>query len=125
MDNGRNLIDMVCEAFESTEEEEHNQGGGGGGGDGGEEEAEPQACFNFSERLQCVLQLPGWIDGALCVCRRAIETMPAPCSHACPPAPTRRHLPRAAAAQARPAGVCRCRPRLWSQVCRGAVCGNP
>ena len=57
MDNGRNLIDMVCEAFESTEEEAKEQGGGfsrggGGGEDGSGEEAEQQACFNFSERPQ-------------------------------------------------------------------------
>ena len=139
MDNGRNLIDMVCEAFESTEEEETEQGGSGGSGNGGLEEAEPQACFNFSEHLHhacccCQCACPAghagqmgirlcayalWRRAAIHMCGLAPAPLPARLL------PTGRHLPRAAAAQARPAGVCRCCPRLWSQVCRGAVCGNP
>ena len=56
MDNGRNLIDMVCEAYESPDPAMSAPGGapgagsnGGGAGGAEEEEEQPPAEYNFSE----------------------------------------------------------------------------
>lgn len=65
MENGRNLIDMVCEAYESPEQEQQQeqqlqeqeqqadcgtgQAGGAGGGGEAEEEQTPPPEFNFSQ----------------------------------------------------------------------------
>lgn len=154
MSNGRNLIDMVCEAYESPDGGEpvapkpqrppapaarRGRGGGGGGGgrgaaatgkeeqegNGEEEEEEPES-FNFSE---------GWDGGrdgegrgvevsmaraaAVARCR----SRPTAAHRALCPCPTRRHLPRAAAAQAGQRDQCGGGAPLWQQVCRCA-CGR-
>ncbi len=70
MGNGRNLIDMVCEAFESNAEP--GTGGGGGGGRGGadSQEEDGEELFNFSEWLpSCCKTAAVQVDWA----RRAVH----------------------------------------------------
>ncbi|KAL4458967.1 hypothetical protein ABPG75_013832 [Micractinium tetrahymenae] len=66
MSNGRNLIDMVCEAFESDSGPAHGGGGDGGGSGGGygEGEEEDEELFNFSTFRVLLLRKSGALASA-------------------------------------------------------------
>ncbi|PSC76121.1 PHD finger family [Micractinium conductrix] len=79
MGNGRNLIDMVCEAFETPDDEVQASGGGGGH----EEEDRPEN-FNFSSFRVLLLRKRGTVVSAatvrafgsrFCEARAELESM--------------------------------------------------
>lgn len=150
MGNGRNLIDMVCEAFES--DAEPGTGLDGGGSCGGSQEEDGEELFNFSEwRPSCWKTAACQNDWAERAIHRVIErgyqgpvyldtTCPVgsepACAHLvltrslvafpygpCPPtafAPPARHLPCAAAPEEGRVGQ-RCHGSLLrQQFLRGA-----
>ena len=138
MDNGRNLIDMVCQAYESSAEplqgggggngsigggggDENDKGGGGGpGGGGGGEEVEEDEQYseeshNFSESCSQRAASVAWTAWLLTRDPHPPSRLTPPLARPLvppPPLALGRHLPRAAAAQARPGGGCRHAARL-------------